>query len=125
MSEVKAFTLDGITRVAEGADGVMCLKDLGFNHALVVITEDETEYDIIVLEPTTGKVRVKGGWFTQPTECKLTGATAGGSTLWMNRIAVGWCMEFWLKEHCTVTTLSVKIIGWRINPTITSSTLVH
>ena len=112
---IKAFTLDGFTKAAEEATKVIQLKNLEPNYTLAVVTQDEMEYDITVLEPHTGRVQVKGGIFTEPTECKLSGSTLGGSMLWTGRLVIGMCVEFWC-NGATVTTPPVKIIGWRVDP---------
>jgi len=129
MSGVKAFTIDGLTKAVSEATKVIKLADLEPNYTLVVVTQDEAEYDITVLEPQTGLVRVKGGLFTEPTECKLSGSTFGGSMIWMGRIAIGMCIEFFMRSSTvdggTITTPPVKIIGWRIPPTVTKSKAVH
>lgn len=120
---VKANTLDGLTKAVEKAAKVIQLKDLDPNYDLVVVTENETEYDIIVLEPQAGLVRVKGGPFTDPTECKLNGSTMGDFMLWMGRIVIGMCMEFFHKG--TIVTSPVKIIGWRVDSMAPISNTVH
>lgn len=121
---IKVPILDGLTKAVGEATKVIELKDLEPNYSLAIVTQDETEYDITVLEPQTGRVLVKGGLFAEPTECKLNGSTFGSFTLWMNRIAVGMCMEFsWNRKiH---TTFPVKIIGWRIDSSFAVSKAVH
>lgn len=120
---VKAFTLDSLTRAVDETTKVVNVKELELNYKLAVVTTDETEYDITILEPHTGRVLVKGGKFTEPTECHLNGSTMGGSMLWMDRIAIGMCIEFSYNGH--ITTLPVKIIGWRINSTAVVSKTVQ
>ncbi len=125
MGGVKAFTLDRLTKAVDEATKVIKLADLEPNYAIAVVTQDEMEYDITVLEPQTGLVRVKGGLFIEPTECKLCGSTPfGGSMLVTNRVMIGMCMEFW-KNGNIITTDPVKIIGWRIPPTTANSKTVH
>lgn len=124
MSGVKAFTLDGLTKAVGEAIKVIKLADLEPNYTLAVVTQDEAEYDITVLEPQTGLIRVKGGLFTEPTECKLTGSQLGGSMLWTNRIAIGMCMEFWC-NGTTMVTPPVKIMGWRIDSTAVISKTIQ
>ncbi len=56
---IKAHTLDSLIKAAGEAIKVIELKYLEPNYALAVVTQNETEYDIIVLEPQTGRVLVK------------------------------------------------------------------
>lgn len=123
MSEIKAFTLDGLTKAVGEMVKVIQLNDLEPRYTLAIVTEDETEYDITILEPQTGRVLVKGGLFTELTECKLNGSTLGGSMLWMNRIAIGMCIEF--SGNNVVVTSPVKIIGWRVPSPPVSDKIVH
>lgn len=112
--EVKAFTLNGFTNAVREATKVINVKELEPNYKLAIITTDETEYDITVLNPHTGQVRVKGGIFTEPTDCHFTGSGLGCSLFWVDRIAIGLCMEF--LKYGRVITMPVKAIGWRIDP---------
>lgn len=121
---VKAHTLDSLTKAAGEVTRVIQLTDLEPNHTFTIVTQNETEYDITVIEPQTGRVRVKGGQFIEPTECKLNGSTMGGSMLWTNRVVKGMCMEFF-GNGVTITTSPVKIIGWRIDPTAVISKTVQ
>ncbi len=121
---VKAYTLDGFTKAIDEATKAIYIKELEPNYTLAVVTQGGTEYDIAVLEPKTGRVRVKGGQFTEPTECNMSGSTMGGSMLWVGRIAVGMCVEF-LWNGKTLITSPVKIIGWRTDASFTTSNAVH
>ncbi len=121
---VKAFTLDGLTNAVGEITKAIYIKELELNYTLAVVTQGEIEYDITVLEPLTGRVRVKGGRFTEPIECNLNGSTMGGSMLWVGRIAIGMCVEF-LWDGKTLITSPVKIIGFRIDPPAAVSKNVH
>ncbi len=110
---VKGFALDTLAEAVDKITGVIRIKTLKPNDSFVAITFDESEYDIFVIDPEANKIRVMGGYFTETTECVLSGATLGGSMLWLGQVAVGMCMEFSVAGQ-TVTTSPVKIIGWRI-----------
>ncbi len=121
--QVQAPSLDKSTQFAEDAEKAIHLKDLMPGSELVIGTED-AEYDVTILNPQAGTVRVKGGVFTEPTECHFGGsATGGGSFLWSGAISVYLCMEFY--KHGRVITTMVKTIGRKIKTTVPVSTLVH
>ena len=120
----KGFTLDGLVNAIEKNTKVVQIKDLEPNQTFVVIVEDETEYDITIIEPQEGSILIKGGQFSEPTKCRLNGSTMGGSMLWMGRIVLGMCMEISWNGN-VLTTLPVKIIGWRIDPTAIISRTVQ
>lgn len=52
---VKAFTLDGLIKAVGEATEVIELKNLEPNSTFAVVTQDEMEYDITVLEPHISK----------------------------------------------------------------------
>lgn len=121
--QAQAPSLDKFTQFTEDAEKAIHLKELMPGSEFVIGTED-AEYDISVLDPHEGTVRVKGGVFTEPTECRFGGSViGGGSFLWSGAISIYLCMEFY--KHGRVITTMVKTIGRKIQTTVPVSTRIH
>jgi hypothetical protein len=76
---------------------------------LTVITRNHF-YELIVLTPQTGQIRVRGGLLIPEwTEAILAGCSLGGSFLKLRGIYAGFCMELHLKGEVIVTTPVQKL----------------
>ena len=74
----------------------------------VIVTTENSRYEITILDPGQAKVSVKGGYFDRKKKSQvvttLTGSTFGGSSVVQNMIVEGLFMEF----GNLVTTSKVK-----------------
>jgi hypothetical protein len=77
--------------------------------ALTVVTQNSL-YELIVLEPTRGLVRLRGGhFFPDWCEAQLAGCSLGGSFLKMRGIYAGFCMEFHVDGETVITSPVVRL----------------
>lgn len=88
---------------AEWTDG--CQVDLlPLFQALTVITQN-TLYELMVVDPARGRVRLRGGqFFPEWREAQLAGCSLGGSFLKMRGIYAGFCMEFHVGGETIITS---------------------
>ena len=91
---------------AEWTDG--CQVDtVPVFQALTVITHNNL-YELIVLDPARGLVRLRGGqFFPDWCEAQLAGCSLGGSFLKMRGIYTGFCMELHVVGGETIVTSPV------------------
>jgi hypothetical protein len=85
------------------AEGV-AIESLEAGDVVVVRTQNST-YRVEVLDPARREVLLSGGaYFGTPTEVRLGGATAGGSTLKVGWIGVGLQLEIACGRQRTTTS---------------------
>jgi hypothetical protein len=111
-------TLDETIETMDGLEGValQTLKPCDTIH----VRTCNSEYDIFLFEPESGRALVKGGrYFAQPVEATVNGSTFGGCMLKVGWLCEGFQIEFYtdgrrivtspvqelLVEHCDFTTL--------------------
>ena len=71
----------------------------------VQIQTQNNPYSLFVLEPSEGKVLVRGGqYFPDFKEAYLCGSTWGGSILRLGWIGLGMCLEIYVDGMRIVTT---------------------
>jgi hypothetical protein len=110
----QAATLDRFVGIAAAAEGLH-IDRLGPLTDLSVRTRNSV-YDILVVEPSTSKVLVRGGrFFPLPMEATLSGSSLGGSCLKMRWIGEGFCMEV-RTEDTTIVTSPVRTIEVQEHP---------
>jgi len=72
----------------------VCLDQLSAGDRIMVTTRNHT-YEILVMSPGTGDVRVRGGrFFPELTAARLAGSSLGGSSLKVRSVIVGCRLEF-------------------------------
>ena len=72
--------------------------------ALTVVTRNSL-YQLIVLDPARGLVRLRGGqFFPDWREAQLAGCSLGGSFLKMRGIYAGFCMELHVDGETVITS---------------------
>jgi hypothetical protein len=92
-----------------------CVKDFPENQGIhishlvpfqgVQIQTQNNPYSLFVLEPSEGKVLVRGGqYFPVFKEAYLCGSTWGGSILRLGWIGLGMCLEIYVDGIRIVTT---------------------
>ena len=88
---------------AEWTDG--CQVDLApVFQALTVITNNSL-YELVVLDPARGLVRLRGGhFFPDWRNAQLSGCSLGGSFLKMRGIYAGFCMELHVDGETIITS---------------------
>jgi hypothetical protein len=93
---------------AEWTDG--CQVDgLPLFQALTVFTHNSL-YELIVVDPVRGVVRVRGGqFFPDWREAQLAGCSLGGSFLKMRGIYAGFCMEVHVGGEIIITSPVVRL----------------
>jgi hypothetical protein len=88
----KPYLLEGFAELSASSGG-FDLHRLAVNDAIHVRTEN-SEYRIVVLDPSDLRVQVHGGsFFARPTEATIRGATVGGAMLKIGWISVGLQVE--------------------------------
>ena len=88
---------------AEWTDGCQ-VDELPVFQALTVATQNNF-YELVVLEPTRGLVRVRGGqFFPDWREAQLAGCSLGGSFLKLRGIYAGFCMELHVAGETIITS---------------------
>ncbi len=99
-----ARTLDGFAFTLRDTDG-LDVRELPEGTTVDVRTR-HSRYRLVVVQPETGRVLIKGGArFLEPTEARLVGATGGGSMLKPGWIGVGLRIEFVQLRHRTTTSV--------------------
>jgi hypothetical protein len=112
----EAATLDRFVGKSASATGLH-IDRLGPLTDLSVRTRNSV-YEILVVEPSTSKVLVRGGrFFPLPMEATLSGSTLGGSCLKMRWIGEGFCMEV-RAEDVTIVTSPVSAIEVQERPAL-------
>jgi hypothetical protein len=93
---------------AQWTDG--CQVDgLPLFQALTVITQN-TLYELMVVDPSRGIVRLRGGqFFPEWREAQLAGCSLGGSFLKMRGIYAGFCMEFHVWGETIITSPVMRL----------------
>ena len=72
---------------------------------IVGIKTRHSQYRVPVIGPREGRVLVTGAkWFPEPTEVRLTGATAGGSILKTGWIGLGLKLEMAVGRRLATTS---------------------
>jgi hypothetical protein len=88
---------------AEWTDG--CQVDTAPVFQTVTVVTKNSLYQIIVLDPTRGVVRLRGGqFFPDWREAQLAGCSLGGSFLKMRGIYAGFCMELHVDGETVITS---------------------
>jgi hypothetical protein len=96
-------TLDETIEISDEFEG-MALQTLKPCDAIHMRTSN-SDYDIFLLEPESGRVLVKGGkYFAQPMEAIVSGSTIGGSMLMVGWLGVGFRVEFIANGRHIVTS---------------------
>jgi hypothetical protein len=119
-------TLDETIEISDEFEGMM-LQTLKPCDAIHMRTCN-SDYDIFLLEPESGRVLVKGGkYFAQPMEATVSGSTIGGSMLMMGWLCVGFRAEFHANGRHIVTSpvqelrVERESLGWIIQLPIRTS----
>jgi hypothetical protein len=90
------------------SDGIMVNRLLALDR-LTVRTLNST-YEIIVVQPGTAEVYVRGGaFFPEFTRARVAGSSLGGSFLKLHAIHVGFRMELADDRQTIVTSLVVSV----------------
>jgi hypothetical protein len=77
--------------------------------ALTVVTQNSL-YELIVLDPARGLVRLRGGqFFPKWREAQLAGCSLGGSFLKMRGIYAGFCMEIHVDGETVITSPVLRL----------------
>jgi hypothetical protein len=88
---------------AEWTDG--CQVDTAPLFQTVTVVTRNSLYQLVVLDPTRGVVRLRGGqFFPDWREAQLAGCSLGGSFLKMRGIYAGFCMELHVDGETVVTS---------------------
>jgi hypothetical protein len=93
---------------AEWTDG--CQVDLApIFQALTIVTQNSL-YEMIVIDPARGLVRLRGGqFFPEWREAQLAGCSLGGSFLKMRGIYAGFCMELHVNGETVITSPVLRL----------------
>jgi hypothetical protein len=93
---------------AQWTDGCQ-VDELPLFQALAVITQN-TLYELMVVDPSRGIVRLRGGqFFPEWREAQLAGCSLGGSFLKMRGIYAGFCMEFHVGGETIITSPVMRL----------------
>ena len=77
--------------------------------ALTVVTQNSL-YELVVLDPSRGIVRLRGGqFFPEWRDAQLAGCSLGGSFLKMRGIYAGFCMELHVNGETVITSPVVRL----------------
>ena len=108
MSAVPATAVLDNWANAEWTDG--CQVDAApVFQALTVVTQNSL-YELIVLDPSRGLVRLRGGqFFPDWREAQLAGCSLGGSFLKMRGIYAGFCMELHVGGETVITSPVMRL----------------
>jgi hypothetical protein len=88
---------------AEWTDG--CQVDAAAVFQPLTVITHNSLYELIVIDPTRGIVRLRGGQlFPEWREAQLAGCSLGGSFLKMRGIYTGFCMEFHVDGETVITS---------------------
>ena len=88
---------------AEWTDG--CQVDAAPVFQAVTVITQNSLYELIVLDPTQGIVRLRGGqFFPEWRQVQLAGCSLGGSFLKMRGIYAGFCMELHVDGETIITS---------------------
>ena len=88
---------------AEWTDG--CQVDTAPVFQTVTVVTRNSLYQLIVVDPTRGLIRLRGGqFFPDWREAQLAGCSLGGSFLKMRGIYAGFCMELHVDGETVVTS---------------------
>ena len=90
---------------------------LGPHDQLIVRTRNST-YEIIVIEPQTASVLVRGGsFFPEFSPARVVGSSLGGGLLKLHGVYAGFQMELVAKERILTTRVrTVSVLPAKIGP---------
>jgi hypothetical protein len=93
---------------AEWSDGCQ-VDEVSVFQPLTVLTHNSL-YELIVLDPSRGLVRLRGGqFFPDWREAQLAGCSLGGSFLKMRGIYAGFCMELHVGGEIIITSPVLRL----------------
>lgn len=99
---------------AQWSDGCQVDEQPVFQ-ALTVLTQNNL-YELIVVDPSRGLVRLRGGqFFPDWREAQLAGCSLGGSFLKMRGIYAGFCMEFHVSGETIITSPVMRLTFAHMN----------
>jgi hypothetical protein len=76
------------------------------------VTTRNHSYEIVVVDPRTGDVRVRGGSvFPTFTAARITGSSLGGSTIRLHSINPGFQIEFAIRNRAPIITSRVRTVA--------------
>lgn len=76
---------------------------------LTVVTQNSL-YELVVLDPSRGLVRLRGGqFFPEWRDVQLAGCSLGGSFLKMRGIYAGYCMELHVDGETVITSPVLRL----------------
>jgi hypothetical protein len=77
---------------------------------IVSVNTRHSHYRMLVIDPRNGRALVtSASWFTEPTEVRLEGATAGGSVLKTGWIGIGLKLEMSVGRQRVTTSRVVSV----------------
>ena len=78
----------------------------------LMVTTRNSVYEIVVVSPRTGEVRVRGGaFFPSFVPAHLCGSSLGGSFLKLHVVHPGFCLELCHDDLGLIVTTHVKTIA--------------
>ena len=93
---------------AEWTDG--CQVDAAPVFQTLTVVTQNSLYQLVVLDPSRGIVRLRGGqFFPEWREAQLAGCSLGGSFLKMRGIYAGFCMEFHVDGETVITSRVLRL----------------
>jgi hypothetical protein len=93
---------------AEWRDG--CQVDAAPIFQAVTVVTQNSLYELVVLDPGRGLVRLRGGqFFPEWREVQLAGCSLGGSFLKMRGIYAGFCMELHVDGETVITSPVLRL----------------
>jgi hypothetical protein len=76
------------------------------------VTTKNHSYEIVVVNPSTGEIRVRGGSvFPTFTAARVNGSSLGGSTIRLHSITPGFQIEFAIRNHGPIVTSRVRTVA--------------
>jgi hypothetical protein len=93
---------DNLMKISAGLPGIT-LESLAPFDSLRVTTLN-SDYQIFLLDPRTGRALVEGGCFPEPVEAVVNGSNFGGSTLKVGWIGIGLRLEMWVDNRLVSTS---------------------
>jgi hypothetical protein len=86
----------------------------------ILLRTHNSDYRILLLEPTTGRALVEGGnYLLEPSEALLKGSAVAGDALKPGAICIGCRLEMWLGERVFLTS-PIKTIDVKHNNAVQS-----
>jgi hypothetical protein len=101
----------------EGKGFGFFLRDREKGEIFEIETESGHTYGVFVANPTTGLILLHSEdskhLCPYPTWAFFRGSSAGHSSLWTNRVALGLCAEFWLiAERSPLLLSETTMVTW-------------